>query len=444
MPLELTPISSIPKIVANVQATFLSHRTQSLEFRKEQLRALQRMMSENEDEVTEAIKSDLNRSKDFEIPSIIATCEDYINNLEKLTEDRKAVGQKENDNCYTRLSPLISAAYKFLLEMNHVAFGLALEPLAGALAAGNVAIVKPSEVSENSARVMAQLFKKYMDPGVVSVINGGVEETTTLLQQRFDHIFYTGSTEVAKVVMAAAAKHLTPVTLELGGKCPVIITEHTDLADAAKKIAFWKTLNSGQVCVTADYILCPKHLQGELIQNVIGTWKHLFGEDAMASKKLPKIVTKRQHERLERLLEKAKTRNTIAFGGRTDEDTLLVEPTIVKDVSPDDEIMRDEIFGPILPIVTYDIFDHALDIIGKYELPLALYLFSDKKEQVDQLLRETRSGAFVVNDIGSHYMNETLPFGGVGHSGMGNYHGKFSIDTFSHHRAVLIRTQDGL
>ncbi|KAF9344514.1 Aldehyde dehydrogenase, dimeric NADP-preferring [Mortierella sp. AD094] len=437
MTVEYTPTSSIPKarkqlksfhskykgcqepIVSNARASFLTHRTQSLEFRKEQLRALQRMMSENQDEVVKAIKADLNRSKDFEVPSIIATCEDFINNLESLTENRKVEGQKESDDCYIRLSPL---GVVLIISAWNLPFGLILEPLAGAIAAGNVAVIKPSECSENSARVMTHLFNKYLDPSVVSVVNGGVEETTILLQQRFDHILYTGNSEVAKIIMAAAAKHLTPVTLELGGKCPLIITERADLADAAKKIAFWKTLFCGQVCITVDYILCPKHLQDELIQNVIGVWKHLFGEDIKASEGYPKIINKRQHERLEKLLEKVKSQNTIVFGGRTDVEKLFVEPTIVTNVSPDDEIMKNEIFGPILPIITCETIDSALEIIGRHELPLGVYLFSDKKELADR--------------------HNNLPFGGVGHSGMGNYHGKFSIDTFSHKRAVLIRTQD--
>ncbi|KAF9345442.1 aldehyde dehydrogenase 3, member A2, partial [Mortierella sp. AD094] len=267
MTAEYTPISSIPKIVSDVRASFLTHRTQSLEFRKEQLRALQRMISENQDEVAEAIKADLNRDRDFEVPSMIETCEHFINNLESLTKDSKVEGQKDSDDCYVRLSPL---GVVLIISPWNVPFALILKPLAGAIAAGNVAVVKPSENSENSARVLTRLFEKYIDPSVVSVVNGGVEETTVLLQQRFDHIFYTGSTEVAKIIMAAAAKHLTPVTLELGGKCPVIITEHADLMDAAKKIAFWKTFICGQVCVTADYILCPKHLQDELIQSIIG------------------------------------------------------------------------------------------------------------------------------------------------------------------------------
>ncbi|KAF9170370.1 aldehyde dehydrogenase 3, member A2 [Mortierella sp. AD011] len=406
-------------IVSDVRASFLTHRTQSLEFRKEQLRALQRMVSENQEEIVEAIKADLNRNKDFEVPSMLATCEYFINNVESLTENHKVKGEKESDECYVRLSPL---GVVLIISAWNLPFGLIVEPLAGAIAAGNVAVVKPSEHSENSASVMTRLFKKYLDPSVVSVVNGGVEETTVLLQQRFDHILYTGNSEVAKIIMAAAAKHLTPVTLELGGKCPVIITERADLADAAKKIAGWKTLFCGQACVSVDYILCPKHLQNELIQNVIGVWKHLFGEDIKTCEGYPKIINKRQHQRLERLLEKVKSQSTIVFGGRTDVEKLFVEPTIATNVSPDDEIMKSEIFGPILPIITCETIDNALEIIGRYELPLGVYLFSNDKELADR--------------------DNNLPFGGVGHSGMGNYHGKFSIDTFSHKRAVLIRTQD--
>ncbi|KAG0213884.1 aldehyde dehydrogenase 3, member A2 [Mortierella sp. GBA30] len=437
MTVSYTPISSIPKIVANSRASFLTHRTQSLEFRKEQLQALQRMVSENSEELINAIHSDLKRSSDFEIPTCIKVCKEFINHLDTLTLNQKAAGLMEQDECYVRLSPLgsvlIIGAWNFPIM-------LVLEPLAGAIAAGNTCIIKPSEVSQTSAAVLTRLLEKYMDPQVVAVVNGGVEETSVLLKERFDHIFYTGGTEVGRIVMIAAAKNLTPVTLELGGKCPVIISKKTDIAKAAQKIAGWKTLNCGQVCLSVDYVLCPKDLQEDLIKNVIGTWQHLFGADTKESKSYPKIVSKRQHERLVKVLDAVQGENKIVYGGKHDSEHLYIEPTIVTNVSLSDEVMKNEIFGPILPIIACENLDDAVNIINSQEHPLNMNIFTEDKEEVEKVLRETRSGALNVNDIAAHFGNHSLPFGGIGHSGIGNYHGRYSIDTFSHKRAVMARS----
>lgn len=261
---------------------------------------------------------------------------------------------------------------------------LVLEPLAGALAAGNTVIIKPSENSEHSAKLLTRLIEKYMDPKIVSVINGAVEETTVLLEQRFDHIIYTGGTQVGRIVMQAAAKHLTPVTLELGGKCPAIITSKADIPKAAQKIAGWKTANCGQICLTVDYVLCPKDLQETLIQNIVGTWQHLFGANIKDNKSYPKIINKRQHARLEGLLKAVKAENKVVYGGNADAEHLYIEPTIVTGVSLKDTIMQDEIFGPILPIVTSESLADSINIINSGEHPLGLYLFSEDKHEVEE------------------------------------------------------------
>ncbi|KAF9183237.1 aldehyde dehydrogenase 3, member A2 [Haplosporangium sp. Z 767] len=438
MAIDYTPISEIPKIVAASRASFLTHKTQSLEFRKEQVRALQRLVLENEKELLDAIYADLRRSPDFEIPTLTKACQDTLDNLETYTQNQKAPGGSETDDCYVQLNPLgsvlIMGAWNFPVV-------LLLEPLLGAIAAGNTCVVKPSDVAQTSAKVMTRLIQQYMDPQVVFVINGGPEEATVLLKERFDHIFFTGGTEIGRIVMMAAAKNLTPVTLELGGKCPAVITSNTDIAKAAQRIAFWKTMNCGQVCLSVNYVICPKNMQEALIQNIIGTWQHLFGKDAKTSPAYPRIVNQRQYARLAKVLEASKTQNTVVYGGKTDADDLYIEPTIVTNVSLSDEIMKDELFGPILPIITCDDLDEAIEMINQQEHPLSLTLFSDSKEEVDNVLRKTRSGAVTVNDVASHFGNSGLPFGGVGYSGIGNYHGKYSIETFSHKRAVMIRSQ---
>ncbi|KAG0372010.1 aldehyde dehydrogenase 3, member A2 [Mortierella sp. AD032] len=435
--IEYTPVHSIPKIVADARANFLTHRTQSLEFRKQQLRALLRLLEENAEALKGSILADLNRAGDFEIPTCIQATKDFIDNLEKYTQNQKGTNVAEKDESYVRLSPLgtvlVIGAWNFPIMLN-------LEPLAGALAAGNTVIIKPSENSEHSARLLTQLVEKYMDPSVVSVVNGGVEETTVLLQHRFDHIIYTGSTQVGRIVMQAAAKHLTPVTLELGGKCPAIIGSSADIGKAAQKIAGWKTGNCGQICLSVDYVLCPKHLQEPLIKAIIGTWQHLFGQNIKDNKSYPKIINKRQHARLEGLLKAVKAENKVVFGGNSDAENLFIEPTIVTNVSLKDTIMQDEIFGPILPIITSESLAESINIINGGEHPLGLYLFSEDKDEVEEVLTKTRSGAAIVNDVASHFLNHSLPFGGVGNSGIGRYHGKYSIEAFSHQRAVMVRS----
>ncbi|KAF9955993.1 aldehyde dehydrogenase 3, member A2, partial [Modicella reniformis] len=403
--------------------------------------ALQRLVDENQDALDAAIYKDLHRPKDFEVVSCLKTCKGLIDNLDALTRDQKVVDANSTDDSYVRMSPLGNV---LIIGTWNFPIMLIIEPLAGAIAAGNTCVVKPSEVSQESASILTRLLPKYMDPSVVSVVNGSVEETTVLLKERFDHIFYTGGTEIGKIIMSAAAKNLTPVTLELGGMCPVIISENTDIAKAAQKVAFWKTLNCGQVCLSVNYILCPKSLQEPLIQNVIGTWKHLFGGadgkgDFKESSDYPRVINKRQFDRLEKLLQKVKDQNTIVYGGSTDPSNLYMEPTIVTNVSLTDEIMKDEIFGPLLPIVTCENIDDAINIVNRQEHALSVNLFSDQKEEIEKVLRETRSGAVNVNDIAAHFTNHDLPFGGVGHSGLGSYHGKYSVDTFSHKRAVMIR-----
>ncbi|KAG0314690.1 Aldehyde dehydrogenase, dimeric NADP-preferring [Dissophora globulifera] len=421
MTLQYTSPSTIPKIVADLRASFRTHRTQSLEFRKEQLRALQRGVEEFRGEFEAAIKADLNRSSVMDVSIVAHTIQGTLDKLDDMTADRETAGLNELDKSFVRLSPLGTV---LIIGPWNFPVMLVLDPLIGAIAAGNTCVVKPSEVSENSSAAVTRMLTKFMDPTVVQVVNGGVEETTVLLKERFDHIFFTGNTMVGRIVMEAASKHLTPVTLELGGKCPALITEHTDIAVAAQRIAHWKTLNAGQACISVDYVLCPKNLQEDLIKSVIGVWHEVFGKDFRNSDSYGRIVSKKQFDRISKLLKAAEKQNKIVFGGKSEAGNLYVEPTIVTDVTEHDELMQSEIFAPILPIINYETFDEALNIINGQEHPLSVNLFSDNQDQINR--------------------DESLPFGGVGHSGMGRYHGKYSIETFSHSRAVMIRNQSGL
>uniref|UniRef100_A0A493T3P1 Aldehyde dehydrogenase n=1 Tax=Anas platyrhynchos platyrhynchos TaxID=8840 RepID=A0A493T3P1_ANAPP len=300
---------------------------------------------------------------------------------------------------------------------------------------GNAVVVKPSEVSEHTSQLLADLLPQYLDEELYPVVTGGVPETTELLKQRFDHILYTGNTAVGKIVMAAAAKHLTPVTLELGGKSPCYIDKDCDLAVACRRITWGKYMNCGQTCIAPDYILCEPSIQSQVVENIKATLQEFYGEDVKKSPDYERIVNKRHFRRIVSLLEGQK----IAHGGETDEASCFIAPTILTDVSAESKVMEEEIFGPVLPIVSVKGVDEAIEFINSREKPLALYVFSNDKKVIKRVISETSSGGVTGNDVIMHFFLSTLPFGGVGNSGMGAYHGKHSFETFSHHRACLIK-----
>uniref|UniRef100_A0A8C2R0F0 Aldehyde dehydrogenase family 3 member A2 n=1 Tax=Capra hircus TaxID=9925 RepID=A0A8C2R0F0_CAPHI len=301
---------------------------------------------------------------------------------------------------------------------------------------GNAVIIKPSEVSENTAKLLAKLLPQYLDQDLYAVVNGGVEETTELLKQRFDHILYTGNTTVGKIVMQAAAKHLTPVTLELGGKSPCFVDRDCDLDVACRRIAWGKFMNCGQTCIAPDYVLCEPSLQDQIVRKVQEAVKEFYGENVKESPDYERIVNLRHFKRIQSLLEGQK----IAFGGEMDEATRYIAPTVLTDVDPDTKVMQEEIFGPILPIVPVKNADEAIQFINEREKPLAFYVFSHNSKLIKRMIDGTSSGGVTGNDVIMHFMLSSLPFGGVGSSGMGAYHGKHSFDTFSHQRPCLLKT----
>uniref|UniRef100_A0A8B9Q7K7 Aldehyde dehydrogenase family 3 member A2 n=1 Tax=Apteryx owenii TaxID=8824 RepID=A0A8B9Q7K7_APTOW len=285
-----------------------------------------------------------------------------------------------------------------------------MQPLIGAIAAGNAVVVKPSEISEHTAQLIADLLPQYIDPELYPVVTGGVPETTELLTQRFDHILYTGNSVVGKIVMAAAAKHLTPVTLELGGKSPCYIDKDCDLAVACRRITWGKYLNCGQTCIAPDYILCEPSIQDKVVENIKRTLQEFYGEDVKKSPDYERIINKRHFRRVLALLEGQK----IAHGGEADEASCFIAPTILTNVSPEAKVMEEEIFGPVLPIVTVKSVDEAIEFINRREKPLALYVFSNNKKLIKRVISETSSGGVTANDVIMHFFLATLPFGGVG------------------------------
>jgi aldehyde dehydrogenase (NAD+) len=306
-------------------------------------------------------------------------------------------------------------------------------PLIGALAAGNCALVKPSEVSTATSALVAEWLPKYLDRSAVQVMEGGVPETTALLREKWDHIFYTGNGTVARIVMEAAAKHLTPVTLELGGKSPCIVDETADLDAAAKRIVFGKFYNAGQTCVAPDYVLVQDSVHDALVNRMVSTIREFYGDEPQRSPDFGRIINERHHARLTRLLDGA----NVVTGGETDAADRYIAPTIVRDVSPSDPMMQEEIFGPILPVIAVPSVEAAITQVNRGPKPLALYVFSRSKTNQHRVISTTSAGGSTINHVWMHVGVPSLPFGGVGESGMGVYHGKYSFDTFSHRRAVL-------
>lgn len=312
---------------------------------------------------------------------------------------------------------------------------LTLVPLISALAAGNCAVVKPSAYAANTSLVLGKIIEETFDPRYVAVVQGGRVENAALLEQHFDYIFFTGSPEVGKTVMTAAAKHLTPVTLELGGKSPVIILEDADIPLAARRIAWGKFLNAGQTCVAPDHIWVPERLREKLVEELGKQIHIIYGADPLQSPDLPKIINEKHFQRVSGLMESGK----IALGGKTDPATRKIEPTVLVDVAEADAVMGEEIFGPVLPILTYTDLGELLARQQQKPRPLALYIFGKSRADQEEIVRMIPSGGVCVNDVVIHLVNPNVPFGGVGNSGMGGCHGKWGFDTFTHYRTVVRR-----
>ncbi|XP_050501793.1 aldehyde dehydrogenase, dimeric NADP-preferring isoform X2 [Diabrotica virgifera virgifera] len=423
-------------VVNSLRNTFETGKTKSVNFRIKQLKNLVKMIDDNTQAIAVALGQDLRKSK---IESILMEVDVIKNEIKYIlmhihdwTKAEKPSKSLANalDSVYILHDPygvaLILGAWNYPLQ-------LSLSPVAGAIAAGNCVLLKPSEVAPATSKFLAEYIPKYLDTEAYQVFEGGVAETTELLKQRFDYILYTGSSAVGKIILEAAAKHLTPVTLELGGKSPVYLDKSADLEVAVKRLLWGKCANSGQTCIAPDYLLCSKDLQEKVVQIAKKVIKEFFGENVKASPDYGRIINDRHFKRIVALLKDA----NIAFGGDYDPSERFISPTILTNVKSSDPVMQEEIFGPILPIVNVESAYDAIQFINSREKPLALYIFSNNKKDVDQILNNTSSGGVCVNDTIMHIVTLSLPFGGVGNSGMGSYHGKYSYETFVHKKSVL-------
>ncbi|MGD1903700.1 MAG: aldehyde dehydrogenase [Geitlerinemataceae cyanobacterium] len=435
------PVPAIETIADRVAAQrkfFATGQTKSYEFRRDRLEALKQAILDRESKIVEAVRADLGRPE-FEAYIELAAITDVnyaLKNLKRWMKPQRASVPIEQwpSSAWRQAEPL---GCSLILGAWNYPFQLVFQPLVGAIAAGNCAIVKPSEISPNTAKLAAELINETFDPRYIWAVEGDAEVSQALLENKFDSIFFTGSTRIGKIVMAAAAKHLTPVTLELGGKSPCIVDRTAKLDIIAKRIAWGKWLNNGQTCIAPDYILVDRAVKDALLDRLKAIVREFYGDNAQQSPDYGRIVNTAQFDRLVGLLDDGNSAFKTICGGQHDRADRYIAPTILDGVSPDDAIMQDEIFGPILPVLTYDKLEDAIALINDRPKPLALYLFSEDKVAQNRVLRETSSGGVSVNDTVSHVACPELPFGGVGNSGMGSYHGKASFNAFSHTKSVL-------
>ncbi|GHH04780.1 aldehyde dehydrogenase family protein [Streptomyces rubradiris] len=426
-------------VVARLRATFATGRTKSADWRTDQLRRMRALLTERGADLAAALRADLGKSEteayrteiDFTVREIDHTLEHLADWLRP--EPAPVPPHLGADaTAWTQYDPL--GVVLVIAPWNYPA-QLLLAPMVGALASGNAVVAKPSELAPATSAALAELIPAYLDPDAVAVVEGGVPETTALLAERFDHIFYTGNGTVGRIVMRAAAEHLTPVTLELGGKSPVFVDRGTDLDVVADRLARGKFLNAGQTCVAPDYVLTDPETAPALEAALVRAVEKLFGADPARSPEYGRIVNERHFDRLSGLLGSGR----VAVGGVGDRASKYLAPTVLADVDPASPVMREEIFGPILPIVTVSGLDEAIGFINDRDKPLALYVFSESDETRARIAAETSSGGLGYGLPVAHLTVSDLPFGGVGESGMGNYHGRYSIETFSHRKAVLAK-----
>lgn len=429
---------SIADTVQGLHTAFASGKTRDVEFREKQLKNLLRLYEENHEQMARALAQDLRKHKQeaylMEIDYLINDVRSTLMNLRDWAKPEKPKKTFVNmmDEVIIYNDPygvvLVIGAWNYPLQVT-------LAPVAAAMAAGNCVLIKPSEVAPATSKFIAQTIPKYLDQEFYRVVEGGVKETTELLKQKFDYVFYTGSGRVGKIIHQACSENLTPCTLELGGKSPCYIDSTANIAFATKRILWGKFVNAGQTCIAPDYVLCTKDVQKKFLKEALATLEQWYGTDPRQSPDLCRIINQQHFQRLSNMLKGANT----AIGGKTDADDKYIAPTIIVDVTMNDPVMQDEIFGPILPIINVENAHDAIKLINSRDKPLSMYIFSNNKVTRDLIISNTSCGGICVNDTMGHFAVESLPFGGVGPSGMGAYHGKHGYDTFTHKKSCLVK-----
>ncbi|WP_420602977.1 aldehyde dehydrogenase [Flagellimonas sp.] len=420
------------------QVFFSSQKTKDLSFRRNALKRLRNEIVRQEDAIAEAIYADFKkpRFETFiaETQFVLAEINTMLKNLELWARPERVSGNLANfpSRNYIYREPL---GQVLVIAPWNYPFQLTLAPMVGAITAGNTVVVKPSELTPNTATIIEKIIKNVFDPEYVAVVQGGVQVSQELLSKKWDHIFFTGSPQVGKIIYESAAKHLTPVTLELGGKNPCIVDETASISLAAKRIIWGKSLNLGQTCLAPDYLLVHHAVKEKLVQKLKDKIVEAYGENQAESQDLARVVNDRHYGRLRSLLEGQR----ILYGGQTMDEDNFIGLTLVDEPDLDSPLMQGEIFGPILPILSYEEESDIDEIVKRYEKPLAAYIFSNRRASQKKFIAQYGFGGGVINDTVIHIANKNLPFGGVGHSGVGAYHGKTSFDVFSHKKAIVKR-----
>lgn len=430
----MSKIMNYADILQQQKTFFNSHATKDLNFRKAQLQKLKKVVKSNEKLLYDAIYQDFGKSEfetfGTEISFIYKDIDYYLKNLKSFAKPKNVLTNIVNQMGSSKIvfEPLGNC---LVIGAWNYPYQLTLTPVIAAIAAGNTCVIKPSELPENTMKAMAKLINENFDPQFLYVVEGGVEETTAILKLRFDKIFFTGSPRVGKIVYKAAAEHLTPVTLELGGKSPSFVTEKADLQIAARRIVWGKFINAGQTCVAPDYLYVAENIKAKFLKVLIEEIKKRNYTDNVDH--YCKIINERNFDRLEKMIDREK----VVFGGETNREKRYISPTVLDHVTWDDAVMQEEIFGPILPILTYKNLETAMQTVVEGEKPLSAYLFSNDAKEQELFTEKLSFGGGCINDTLMHLSNDRLPFGGVGNSGIGHYHGKFGFEAFSHQKAIL-------
>ncbi|MFF2445752.1 aldehyde dehydrogenase [Neobacillus sp. NPDC058068] len=426
-------------IIAQQKAFFRTEMTKDISYRLEALQILRNAIKNNEQVLMDALKADLNKSEfdayTSEIGFVLEELRFTIKHLRSWVKPKKVK---------TPLTHIGSSSYIYsepygvtlIIAPWNYPFQLAIAPLIGAIAAGNCAVIKPSELTPKTSEILGKIINDLYPEEYISVVQGGVETSQALLNEKFDYIFFTGSVPVGKVIMEAAAKNLTPVTLELGGKSPCIVHRDANIKLAAKRIAWGKFTNAGQTCIAPDYLYLHKSIKDQFLQQFKETTIELYGEQPLNNVNFTRIVSDRHFQRLCSFLNNGE----LFMGGNANQEKLTIEPTVLTNVTWEEPLMQDEIFGPILPVLEYDALSEVVEGIHRHPKPLALYIFTENNAIQKQVLKSISFGGGCVNDTVYHFASPYLPFGGVGNSGIGAYHGKGNFDTFSHQKSVLEQT----
>ena len=430
----MSKIMNYADILQQQKTFFNTHATKDLDFRKAQLQKLKKVVKSNEKLLYDAIYQDFGKSEfetfGTEISFVYKDIDYYLKNLKSFAKPKSVLTNIVNQMGSSKIvfEPLGNC---LVIGAWNYPYQLTLTPVIAAIAAGNTCMIKPSELPENTMKAMAKLINENFDPQFLYVVEGGVEETTAILKLRFDKIFFTGSPRVGKIVYKAAAEHLTPVTLELGGKSPAFVTEKADLQIAAKRIVWGKFINAGQTCVAPDYLYVAENIKAKFLKVLIEEIKKRNYTDNVDH--YCKIINERNFDRLEKMIDREK----MVFGGETNREKRYISPTVLDNVTWEDAVMQEEIFGPILPILTYKNLETAMQTVVEGEKPLSAYLFSNDAKEQELFTEKLSFGGGCINDTLMHLSNDRLPFGGVGNSGIGHYHGKFGFIAFSHQKAIL-------